>query len=233
MNRIDKEMVIRKLVPSRTKAQELIKSGFVLINDKVINKTNYLVSEKDEIIITDNDKLKYVSRGGLKLEHAIKEFNLNLNGLKVMDIGSSTGGFCDCLIKNKVNSIIAIDVGTNLLHESLRNNKIIDLHEKTNFKNLESKYFNNIDIITCDVSFISLKQIINKIFKENISIDIICLIKPQFECGKEIANKYKGIILNKDIHINIINSLIKYFNEFGFYLKKFNFIINHIIKYYL
>ena len=136
-----------------------------------------------------------------------------------MDIGSSTGGFCDCALQHGASSIIAIDVGTNVLHESLRNNKLIDLHEKTNFKELESKYFNNIDAIVCDVSFISLKQIIDKVSSENIKIDIVCLIKPQFECGREIATKYKGIILNKDIHIDIINSLIKYFNEKEFYIK--------------
>src|SRR5574344_199791 len=218
-NRIDKEMVTRKLVPSRTKAQELIKSKLVVCNGKLIDKMNYLVSAEDEIIITENDKLKYVSRGGLKLEHAIKKFNLDINGLKIMDIGSSTGGFCDCALQHGASSIIAIDVGTDLLHKSLRTNKLIDLHEKTNFKDLDSKYFNDIDLIVCDVSFISLKQIIDKISSENIKIDIVCLIKPQFECGKEIATRYKGIILNKDIHIDIINSLINYFNENEFYIK--------------
>ena len=218
-NRIDKEMFTRNLVPSRAKAQELIKSKLVLCNGKIVEKMNYLVSKEDEITIKENDKLKYVSRGGLKLEHAIKEFNIDLAGLKIMDIGSSTGGFCDCALQHSVASIIAIDVGTDLLHKSLRNNKRIDLHEKTNFKDLESKYFINLDLIVCDVSFISLKQIIDKIYSEKIKIDLVCLIKPQFECGKEIATKYKGVILNKNVHINIIDSLISYFNEKGFYLK--------------
>lgn len=218
-NRIDKELFVRNLVPSRAKAQELIKAKLVLCNGKIVEKMNYLVSAEDKIVIKENDKLKYVSRGGLKLEHAIKEFNIDMTGLKIMDIGSSTGGFCDCALQHGASSIIAIDVGTNLLHESLRNNKLIDLHEKTNFKDLESKYFVNLDAIVCDVSFISLKQIIEKICSEKIKIDVICLIKPQFECGREVATKYKGIILNKDIHINIINSLKNYFNEKGFYIK--------------
>ena len=218
-NRIDKELVTRGLSPSRAKAQELIEANLVKCNDKLVTKSNYLVSENDSITILENDKLKYVSRGGLKLEKAINEFNINFFNLSVMDIGSSTGGFCDCALQHGAKNIIAIDVGTNLLHESLRSNEKIDLHEQTNFKSLDSKYFKDIDIMTCDVSFISLKQIFTKIALENINIDIICLIKPQFEAGKAIADKYKGIILNKEIHINIINDLINYFNSSGFYIK--------------
>lgn len=222
-NRIDKELVTRGLSPSRAKAQELIEANLVKCNDKLVTKSNYLVSENDSITILENDKLKYVSRGGLKLEKAINEFNINFFNLSVMDIGSSTGGFCDCALQHGAKNIIAIDVGTNLLHESLRSNEKIDLHEQTNFKSLDSKYFKDIDIMTCDVSFISLKQIFTKIASEKISIDIICLIKPQFEAGKAIATKYKGIILNKEIHVSIINDLIDYFNSLGFYIKDLTF----------
>lgn len=222
-NRIDKELVTRGLSPSRAKAQELIEANLVKCNDKLVTKSNYLVSENDSITILENDKLKYVSRGGLKLEKAINEFNINFFNLSVMDIGSSTGGFCDCALQHGAKNIIAIDVGTNLLHESLRSNEKIDLHEQTNFKSLDSKYFKDIDIIICDVSFISLKQIFTKIASENINIDIICLIKPQFEAGKAIATKYKGIILNKEIHVSIINDLIDYFNSLGFYIKDLTF----------
>lgn len=222
-NRIDKELLKRQLVPSRAKAQELIEMGYVKCNNKLITKCNYLVREQDTIELIDNDRLKYVSRGGLKLEKAINEFKIDLQQLNIMDIGSSTGGFCDCALQNGAHSIIAIDVGTDLLHHTLRNNPQIELHEQTNFKDLEHKYFEKIDIITCDVSFISLKKIIDKISQENIKIDMICLIKPQFECGKEIASKYKGIILNKEIHLNIINDLINYFNKLGFYVKNLTF----------
>ena len=222
-NRMDKELVTRGLSPSRAKAQELIEANLVKCNDKLVTKSNYLVSENDSITILENDKLKYVSRGGLKLEKAINEFNINFFNLRVMDIGSSTGGFCDCALQHGAKNIIAIDVGTNLLHESLRSNEKIDLHEQTNFKSLDAKYFKDIDIMTCDVSFISLKQIFTKIASENINIDIICLIKPQFEAGKTIATKYKGIILNKEIHVSIINDLIDYFNSLGFYIKDLTF----------
>ena len=217
--RLDKALVEKGLVPSRTKAQELIKEKLVLVNGKVINKSNYSINDSDLIEIKENDKLKYVSRGGLKLDKAINEFNIDMTNLKVMDIGSSTGGFSDCALKHGASSIIAVDVGTNLMHESLRNHSRIDLHEKTNFKEFHSKYFKNIDMAVCDVSFISLKRIIDKISSENVKIDMVCLIKPQFECGKEIADKYKGIILNKQVHIDIIKNMINYFNEKGFYIK--------------
>lgn len=217
--RLDKALVERLLVPSRTKAQELIKEKLVLVNGKVIDKSNYSINDSDLIEIKENDKLKYVSRGGLKLDKAINEFNIDMTNLKVMDIGSSTGGFSDCALKHGASSIIAVDVGTDLMHESLRNHSRIDLHEKTNFKEFHSKYFKNIDMAVCDVSFISLKRIIDKIASENVKIDMVCLIKPQFECGKEIADKYKGIILNKQVHIDIIKDMINYLNEKGFYIK--------------
>lgn len=218
-NRIDKELVNRNLVPSRTKAQELIESNLVKCNDKIINKCNTMIEIDSIIEILENDKLKYVSRGGLKLEKAINEFNLNLKNLNIMDIGSSTGGFCDCALQNGASHIVAVDVGTDVMHESLKNDKRIDLHEQTNFKYLEHKYFKKIDLITCDVSFISLKKIIDKIANEKINVNLIFLIKPQFECGKKIADKYKGIILNEEIHKNIINDLINYFNNYGYYIK--------------
>ena len=217
--RLDKELVERALVPSRTKAQELIKEKLVLVNGNVIDKPNYMVSESDSIEIKENDKLKYVSRGGLKLDKAINAFNIDMTNLKVMDIGSSTGGFSDCALKHGASHIVAVDVGTNLMHESLRNDPRIDLHEQTNFKEFESSYFKNIDMAVCDVSFISLKKIIDKIASENVKLDMVCLIKPQFECGKEIADKYKGIILNKQIHIDIIKDMINYFNDKGFFVK--------------
>ena len=216
--RLDKVLVFRKIVPTRSKSQELINSSLVKVNDKVINKCNYLVSDDDNIEIAANDILKYVSRAGLKLEKAIEEFKIDFKDKNIMDIGSSTGGFCDCAIKYGAKHVIGIDVGTNLMHESLRNDKRISLYEQTNFKDLDHSFFENIDIITCDVSFISLTKVIEKVSGENIKVDMVCLIKPQFECGKEIASKYKGIILDKSVHIDIINKIISVMNNNGFYV---------------
>ena len=218
-NRIDKELVNRNLVPTRSKAQELIHSKKIKCNGKIISKCNFLVSESDELNVLENDTLKYVSRGGLKLEKAIHEFHLDFSNLNVMDIGSSTGGFCDCALKHGAKKIIAIDVGTNLLHDSLKKDPRIELHEQTNFKELDKSYFEGIDIITVDVSFISLLKVIEKVSSLNIKIDFICLIKPQFECGKEIATQYKGVILNKKVHYEIITNLIQKINKYGFYLQ--------------
>lgn len=218
-NRIDKEIVNRNLVASRSKVQELISNGFVECNGKIIKKSSFQVNESDEIKILENETLKYVSRGGLKLEKAINKFKIDMNNKVVMDIGSSTGGFTDCALRHGAKKVIAIDVGTDVMDKSLRLDNRIELHEKTNIKNLEHKYFENIDIITTDVSFISIKKIIDKIYQEQIKVDLICLIKPQFECGKELADKYKGIILNKSIHISIIKDIINYFKQKDFYIK--------------
>lgn len=219
-NRIDKEIVNRNLVASRSKVQELISNGFVECNGKIVKKSSFQVNELDEIKILENETLKYVSRGGLKLEKAINKFKIDMNNKVVMDIGSSTGGFTDCALQHGAKKVIAIDVGTDVMDKSLRLDNRIELHEKTNIKNLEHKYFENIDIITTDVSFISIKKIIDKIYQEQINVDLICLIKPQFECGKELADKYKGIILNKSIHISIIKDIINYFKQKDFYIKE-------------
>lgn len=222
-NRIDREIVRRNIVKSRAKAKELIENKCVECNGKVVKKVSFLISDEDEIKILDNNLLKYVSRGGLKLEKAINVFNIDFKNKVVMDIGSSTGGFTDCAIKHGAKKVVAVDVGTNVMDEELKKNPKIDLHEQTNIKKLDSKYFKNIDIIVTDVSFISIKKIIDKIYEENIKVDLICLIKPQFECGKEVADKYKGIILDKNVHLNILDDIIGYFKNKGYILNNLDY----------
>ncbi|MBQ7880490.1 MAG: TlyA family RNA methyltransferase [Clostridia bacterium] len=223
MNRLDKILVERNLVPTRAKAQELIKSGNVKINGKVVVKSSLDVSPTDVIEIIDATTLKYVSRAGLKLEKATQQFNLDFVGKVVMDIGSSTGGFTDCAIKYGASKVIAVDVGTDLMHISLRNNPKVELYEQTNIKDLPNDKFKNLDYVTVDVSFISLTKIFEKLSAQNITIDVIALIKPQFECGKTIADKFKGVILNKNVHQDILNDTIAKINEQGFYLQNITF----------
>ena len=218
MSRLDKEIVQRDLAPTRAKAQELIKSGNIKINGNVVTKASLDVTDNDTIEIVDNSTLKYVSRAGLKLEKAINTFKLDFNSKNIMDIGSSTGGFTDCSIQHGAKSVIAVDVGTNLMHKSLRDNPRVELYEQTNIKDLPNNKFSDIDYITIDVSFVSLSKIIDKIVLSDCNADIIALIKPQFECGKAIADKFKGVILDQKIHLDILTNTINMFNGFGYTL---------------
>lgn len=215
--RLDIVIVNRKIVDSRSKAQELIKDGKIYVNGKKITKSSYKCDFEDEIKVC-GELLKYVSRGGLKLEGALKEFNINLEGKVVIDIGSSTGGFTDCALQNKARKVVAVDVGSNQMHPTLLNNPKIELHENTDIRNLERKHYNDIEVAVIDTSFISVTKFVPIITNyPNLNM-IICLIKPQFECGKEVADKYKGIVLNKNVHLDVIKKVCSSFKESGFYL---------------
>lgn len=213
---------------SKTKAQKYIREGIVKVDDKIITKPGYILKDlKDEEknnkekynieIIEEKNRYIYVSQGALKLKKAVEEFNLEeiLKNNICIDIGSSTGGFTEILLENGVKKVYSIDVGTSQLDEKLKkNNKVISI-ENTDFRNIqidkENKFQNdNIDTIVGDLSFISLKKIIDKIVEiepEN----IILLIKPQFEVGEDIARKYNGVIDDKKKHIEIIEDIIYYY----------------------
>ena len=164
--------------------------------------------------------LPYVSRAGLKLEKALKVFKVNLKGKIMVDIGSSTGGFTDCALQNNIKKVIAIDVGTDQLDKKLRGNKKIELHEQTDFRNIDLNILKDVNIATIDVSFISVKLLTEKLSKMENLKEIICLIKPQFECGKEIADKYKGVITSSKIHEEVINKVKSYFQSINFTCQK-------------
>lgn len=219
MDRLDKTMVKRGIVPTRTKAQELISNRCVMVNGKIQTKASTQIDETATIELKQNDVLKYVSRGGLKLEKAIESFNINVAGLVVMDIGSSTGGFTDCCLQHGAKKVIAIDVGTNVMHSSLRNNPKVELYENTNITQVSHEKFEQAQIAVVDVSFVSLERIVEKVSSENVEMDMICLIKPQFECGEQIARKFKGIIKSKTVHKEVLNKVVNFFNKNGFYLQ--------------
>ena len=210
---------------SKTKAQKYIREGIVKIDDKIITKPGYILKDEEKNnkekynieIIEEKNKYIYVSQGALKLKKAVEEFNLQeiLKDNICIDIGSSTGGFTEVLLENGVKKVYSIDVGTSQLDEKLKkNNKVISI-ENTDFRNIQidkdNKFQNdNIDTIVGDLSFISLKKIIDKIVEiepEN----IILLIKPQFEVGEDIARKYNGVINDKKKHIEIIEDIIYYY----------------------
>ena len=210
---------------SKTKAQKYIREGIVKIDDKIITKPGYILKDEEKNnkekyniqIIEEKNRYIYVSQGALKLKKAVKEFNLQeiLKNNICIDIGSSTGGFTEVLLENGVKKVYSIDVGTSQLDERLKkNNKVISI-ENTDFRNIqidkENKFQNdNIDTIVGDLSFISLKKIIDKIVEISPE-NIILLIKPQFEVGEDIARKYNGVIDDKKKHIEIIEDIIYYY----------------------
>lgn len=222
MTRLDIELIKRKFFETRSQAQNEIKNGIVYVNGKKIAKNSYEIKE-DDIIEIKGETLKYVSRGGLKLEKALKEFNINLTNKIMLDIGSSTGGFTDCALQNNVKEVIDIDVGSNQLADKIKNNPKVKVFEKCDIRNFENDVLNKIDIITIDISFISVTKILEKIKSINNAKEVVCLIKPQFECGKEVADKYKGIILNKEIHKNIIEKIIDSFYEINYHINGLTF----------
>lgn len=211
--RLDQYLVINNYFESRNKAQMAIENNSIMVNDKIINKSNYNVLDTDIIKILDNT-LKYVSRAGLKLEHAIKEFNLDLSNKVILDIGASTGGFSDCSIQNGAKLVYAVDVGTNQLHEKLRNNSKIISYENTNILDFDITNLEKIDFIVMDVSFVSIEYLLPKI-NEFITDNnqFICLIKPQFEVGK--MKMKNGVVKDKSIHIQVINNVKEELNKYG------------------
>ena len=210
---------------SKTKAQKYIREGIVKIDDKIITKPGYILKDEEKNnkkeynieIIEEKNRYIYVSQGALKLKKAVEEFKLEevLKDNICIDIGSSTGGFTEILLENGVKKVYSIDVGKSQLDEKLkRNNKVISI-ENTDFRNIqidkENKFQNdNINTIVGDLSFISIKKIIDKI-GEISPENMILLIKPQFEVGEDIARKYNGVIDDKKKHIEIIEDIISYY----------------------
>lgn len=217
MTRIDIELVKRGIFETRNKAQNEIKNKIVYCNNVCITKPAFDVTDTD-IIEIKGEKLKYVSRGGLKLEKAIKEFNIDLNDKILIDIGSSTGGFSDCAIQNGIKKVYAIDVGTDQFDKNLRLNNKINLYENTDFRNIDNNIINDANITSIDVSFISVTKLTSKLKELTNLSEIICLIKPQFECGKEVSDKYRGVPLNKEVHKSVIERVIKSFKDNNYYI---------------
>ena len=213
--RLDVYLTENEYFKTRSKAQLAIKDGIVFVNDKMITKTGFEVGENDKVDIK-GETLKYVSRGGLKLEKALKEWNISLKDKVMIDIGSSTGGFSDVAIQNGVAKIYAIDVGKDQFDKELAKNPKINLYENTDFREIDNATIEDATIATIDVSFISVTKIISK-FKELSKLkEVICLIKPQFECGMEIASKFKGVIKDEKVRQEVIKKVVQAFEEIGY-----------------
>lgn len=201
--RLDLYLVENNYFESRNKAKSEIENGNVIVNGKKILKSSYDVNENDNIEITD-DICPFVSRGGYKLDCAIKEFNLDFNGKTVLDIGASTGGFTDCSLKHGAKIVYAVDVGSNQLHESLKVDKRVISMENTNI--LDAKNIPYTDFIVMDVSFVSIEYLLSGIEKYiTDSNSFVCLIKPQFEVGK--MNLKGGIVKDRNSYLKVLENV--------------------------
>jgi len=197
-SRLDQTLFRIGLSQSRSQAENFIKLGKVTVDGIVVTKSGFLVSESAKIKL-DSDQ--YVSRAGLKLASVAKLLNLNFRDKTVLDVGSSTGGFTDYALQNGAKKVIAVDVGTDQLHPKLRKDERIELHEKTDIRDF---YGDKTDIIVMDVSFISLREILPHIAENlaNQATQIVAMVKPQFEAGRQQVNK--GIIKNDSVRRQIL-----------------------------
>ncbi len=214
--RLDAAVFDLGLAPSREKAKALIMAGVVYVNNQKSDKAGMAVTDDMNIEVRDNT-LKYVSRGGLKLEKAMQVFQITLNGFVCADIGASTGGFTDCMLQNGASKVYAIDVGYGQLAWKLRcDDRVVNL-EKTNFRYVTSEQVpDQLDFASVDVSFISLKLILpvmHSLMKNG--AEAVCLIKPQFEAGRENVGK-KGVVRDIKVHKQVANDTVEFMLNSGF-----------------
>ena len=216
--RIDKLLVERGLAESRTKAQAMVMAGVVLVNEQRVEKPSEQIAPESQIRIkrADDPTSRYVGRGGLKLEAALREFQIDARGLICLDVGASTGGFTDCLLQNGAAKVFAIDVGHNQIDWRLRNDPRVEVREGVNARYLDRKDFAvNFDLVVIDVSFISVTKILAAIvplLKPDASL--VVLIKPQFEVGRgEVGSG--GIVRDKEKRIKAIDHVNEFASTLG------------------
>jgi 23S rRNA (cytidine1920-2'-O)/16S rRNA (cytidine1409-2'-O)-methyltransferase len=215
-SRLDLILVERKLVQSRERAKAMIMAGKVLVDDLLVDKPGTMIGEDAQIQLKGDD-IAFVSRGGIKLEGALTDFNVDVAGLVCLDAGASTGGFTDCLLAHGAKKVFAVDVGYGQLAWKLRQDNRVVVIERTNIRNMEQDALPClIDLVTIDVSFISLKIIVPSVAKFlNNNGSILALIKPQFEVGREKVGK-GGVVKDPVLHQQIIGDLSDFFEKIGF-----------------
>lgn len=222
--RLDMLLVKQGLAPSREKAKAIIMAGSVFVDGQREDKAGTAFEESKVHIEVRGETPKYVSRGGLKLEKAIQEFQLVLTGAICMDIGASTGGFTDCMLQNGAIKVYSVDVGHGQLDWKLRNDERVVCMEKTNFRYMKPEDIEDtLDFASVDVSFISLTKILipaRNLLKNKSRM--VCLIKPQFEAGKEKVGK-KGVVREPEIHEEVIKKVVTYADMVGFEIKGLSF----------
>lgn len=221
--RLDTLLVKRGFFQSREKARSSIMAGIVYVDNIKEDKPGTRFKEDTEIEIKQNIN-PYVSRGGLKLEKAIKTFNIDLAGKTALDVGASTGGFTDCMLKNSAVRVVSVDVGYGQLAWELRNDLRVINMERTNIRYLKPEDVGFLsDFASIDVSFISLEKVLPAV-KELLcdAGEILCLVKPQFEAGREKVGKH-GVVRDKDTHREVIKRIIRFVTENRMYVKGLSF----------
>lgn len=216
--RLDVLLVRRGLAESREKAKAVIMAGCVYVNDQKEDKAGAMFDEtKISNLEVRGNTLPYVSRGGLKLAKATKQFDISLEGKVCMDIGASTGGFTDCMLQNGAVKVYSVDVGHGQLAWKLRNDERVVCMEKTNFRYMvRDDIQDDLDFASVDVSFISLTKILGPAYNLlKMDAQMVCLIKPQFEAGKEKVGK-KGVVRDPAVHIEVIEMVMDHAVSIGF-----------------
>lgn len=210
-HRLDLTLVEKGLAKSRQRARAIIMAGRVLVNGHLVDKPGYFVSSKDEVELKGGDN-PYASRGGLKLEAALQNLPLNVSGTVCIDVGASTGGFTDCLLQHGAERVYAVDVGYGQLAWEIRQDQRVIVIERTNIRHMPDKAIPEpVDLITIDVSFISLKIVVPAVLRFLKPVaSILALIKPQFEVGKGQVGK-GGVVKDPQLHQNIITELSDFF----------------------
>ncbi len=192
--RLDLYLVTNGYTFSRNKAQELIKKGYVKVNEKIIKKPSFMVEQDDKVEVLKTQE--YVSRAAYKLKNYLDKYSLSFENKNVLDIGSSTGGFTQVSLEKGAKKVVSVDVGNNQLHFSLRDNPKIEVFENTDIRDFQ--YPKKFDIVVSDVSFISLLKILDKIDSLIEKGEIILLFKPQFEVGREVKRDKRGVVTDKE-----------------------------------
>ena len=223
--RLDVLLVRRGLAESREKAKAVIMAGCVYVNDQKEDKAGAMFDEtKISNLEVRGNTLPYVSRGGLKLAKAMKQFDISLEGKVCMDIGASTGGFTDCMLQNGAVKVYSVDVGHGQLAWKLRNDERVVCMEKTNFRYMVREDIqDDLDFASVDVSFISLTKILGPAYNLlKTDAQMVCLIKPQFEAGKEKVGK-KGVVREPSVHREVIEMVMDYAVSIGFEILHLDF----------
>ena len=214
--RLDVLLVKKGLAESREKAKAIIMSGIVYVDNNKEDKAGQTFNE-DALIEVRGNTLRYVSRGGLKLEKAMNCFGVTIEGKIAMDVGASTGGFTDCMLQNGAMKVYSVDVGHGQLAWKLRNDERVVCMEKTNIRYVTpDDVADKIDFASIDVSFISLKKVLPAVYDLLTDVgEVVCLIKPQFEAGREKVGK-KGVVREQSVHVEVVDMIVSFAREMGF-----------------